>query len=78
MSVRHLTPLSTVAGLDAQNTNNFLQLLAVAAKHVPDSTQAVRVVLGDDSAPIQGILPIQYKVAASPLPSLNISNLHSL
>ena len=34
-----------VAGLDAQITNNFLQLLAVAAKHVPDSTNAVRTVL---------------------------------
>lgn len=34
-----------VAGLDAQNTNQFLQLLAVAAKNVPDSSVAVRNVL---------------------------------
>jgi TRAF3-interacting protein 1 len=30
-------PLRIVAGYDAPQTNNFLQLLAVAAKHVPDS-----------------------------------------
>lgn len=38
-------PELIVSGLDVQNTNNFLQLLAVAAKHVPDSTNAVRTVL---------------------------------
>lgn len=38
-------PLKIVAGLEAQSTNNFLQLLAVAAKHMPDSTKAVRTVL---------------------------------
>lgn len=38
-------PARIVAGLDAQITNNFLQLLAVAAKHVPDSTNAVRTVI---------------------------------
>ncbi len=38
-------PSRIVAGMDAQNTNNFLQLLAVAAKHMPDSTNAVRTVL---------------------------------
>jgi TRAF3-interacting protein 1 len=37
--------LKIVAGLDAQNTNQFLQLLAVAAKNVPDSSVAVRNVL---------------------------------
>jgi len=43
-----------IAGQEAQATNNFLQLLAVAAKHVPDSTDAVRAILdgsGDASAP---------------------------
>ena len=38
-------PARIVAGLDAQNTNNWLQLLAVAAKHLPDSTRVVRSVL---------------------------------
>lgn len=38
-------PNRIVAGLDPQITNNFLQLLAIAAKHMPDSTNAVKVVL---------------------------------
>lgn len=38
-------PVKIVAGLDPQSTNTFLQLLAVAAKHVPDSTNAVRTTL---------------------------------
>lgn len=38
-------PAKIVAGLDAPVTNNFLQLLAVAAKHMPDSSAAVRTVL---------------------------------
>jgi TRAF3-interacting protein 1 len=38
-------PMKIVAGLDAQNTNNFLQLLAIAAKHMPDSINAVRSTL---------------------------------
>jgi hypothetical protein len=53
-------PLKIVAGLDASNTNRFLQLLAVAAKHVPDSTQAVRTVLdigGGGPAPTAAAAP---------------------
>ena len=38
-------PARIVAGMDAQNTNNWLQLLAVAAKNLPDSRSAVRTVL---------------------------------
>jgi hypothetical protein len=38
-------PAKVVAGRDPQDTNNFLQLLAVAARHRPDSTAAVRTVL---------------------------------
>lgn len=37
--------IKIVSGQEPQITNNFLQLLAVAAKHVPDSRQAVRTVL---------------------------------
>jgi TRAF3-interacting protein 1 len=33
-------PVRIVAGYDPQQTNNFLQLLAVAATHVPDSRYA--------------------------------------
>lgn len=38
-------PAKIVAGKDPQDTNNFLQLLAVAAKNLPDSSSAVRTVL---------------------------------
>ncbi len=38
-------PAKIVAGLDAPITNNFLQLLAVCAKHSPSSGAAVRTVL---------------------------------
>jgi TRAF3-interacting protein 1 len=38
-------PQRIVAGLDPQTTNTFLQLLAVAAKHMPDSNKNVRIVL---------------------------------
>lgn len=38
-------PAKIVAGLDVQNTNNFLQLLAVCAKYAPESKSAVRTVL---------------------------------
>lgn len=57
-------PARIVAGLDPQNTNNFLQLLAVAAKHMPESTSAVRNVLeqydgksGDSDAPAAAAAP---------------------
>jgi hypothetical protein len=43
-------PLKIIAGKEPQDTNNFLQLLAVAAKNVPDSTAAVRTVLGEGGA----------------------------
>ena len=38
-------PLRIIGGYDPQNTNNFLQLLSIAAKHMPDSKNAVRAVL---------------------------------
>ena len=41
-----------VAGLDAEDTNRFLQYLAVAAKHVPDSRSAVRSVLEQMGLPV--------------------------
>lgn len=41
-----------VAGLDAQNTNNFLQLLSIAARHMPDSSIAVNTVLSSMGLPI--------------------------
>lgn len=55
-------PSKIVAGRDPQDTNNFLQLLAVAVKHLPDSSSAVRTVLegldgggggGEAPAPMQ-------------------------
>lgn len=38
-------PLKIASGLDPEATNRFLQYLAVAAKHAPDSRNAVRTVL---------------------------------
>ena len=38
-------PIKIVSGLDSQATNNFLQLLAVAARHLPQSENAVKMVL---------------------------------
>ena len=38
-------PLRIIGGYDPQNTNNFLQLLSIAAKHMPDSRNAVITVL---------------------------------
>ena len=42
-------PLRIIGGYDPQNTNNFLQLLSIAAKHMPDSRNAARTVLEQDS-----------------------------
>ncbi|CAM9393215.1 unnamed protein product, partial [Hapterophycus canaliculatus] len=44
-------PSKIVAGLEAENTNRMLQLLALAAVEKPDSSRAVSVVL--DTAPLQ-------------------------
>mmetsp|Transcript_26930 Transcript_26930/g.72256 ORF Transcript_26930/g.72256 Transcript_26930/m.72256 type:complete len:443 (+) Transcript_26930:115-1443(+) len=38
-----------VAGLEPENTNRLLQLLAVAAKNAPDSAEAVKSVLSGDA-----------------------------
>lgn len=40
-----IKPLKIIQGLEANATNRFLQCMAVAAKHAPDSTNAVRIVL---------------------------------
>ena len=45
-------PAKIVAGLDPQNTNNFLQLMAVACKHAPDSKTATCTVLQQLGQPI--------------------------
>lgn len=39
-------PAKIVAGMEPENTNRLLQLLAVAATHCPDSTKAVAMVRG--------------------------------
>ena len=39
-------PAKIVAGMEPENTNRLLQLLAVAATHCPDSTKAVAMVKG--------------------------------
>jgi TRAF3-interacting protein 1 len=52
-------PTKIVAGMEPQATNAFLQLLAVAAKHMPDSTAALKTVLeqGDGARPIAASVP---------------------
>lgn len=48
-------PEKIVQGADAPDTNRFLQLLALAARHMPDSTAAVASVkdtMGGSSAPV--------------------------
>ena len=47
-------PLRIIGGYDPQNTNNFLQLLSLAAKHVPDSRGAVRIVLEQQASGSNG------------------------
>mmetsp|Transcript_6078 Transcript_6078/g.10124 ORF Transcript_6078/g.10124 Transcript_6078/m.10124 type:complete len:763 (+) Transcript_6078:105-2393(+) len=47
-------PAKIVAGREPQDTNNFLQLLAVAAKNIPDSSNAVRTVLEQMGLPLPG------------------------
>lgn len=44
-------PIKIVAGSDPQVTNNFLQLLSVACKHMPDSRIAVKTVLSQMGLP---------------------------
>ena len=67
-------PAKIVAGRDPQDTNNFLQLLAVAAQHAPDSRNAVHTVLeqlGDPRAAAMaggGMPPQQQQQQASAPP----------
>lgn len=49
-------PAKIVAGLEAQNTNVLLQLLAVAAKHRPDSSRSVVLALDQLNLPIPSSL----------------------
>lgn len=45
-------PVKIVAGLEAQNTNVLLQLLAVAARHRPDSSKSVMLALEQLNVPV--------------------------
>lgn len=65
-------PAKIVAGHDPQATNVFLQLLAVAAKHMPDSSRVVASVLQDGGAesPAPAAAPAPVAApAAAPAPS---------
>ncbi|CAM9310455.1 unnamed protein product, partial [Laminaria digitata] len=46
-------PAKIVAGLESENTNRLLQLLALAAVERPDSSRAVAAVLGSSAAPVK-------------------------
>ena len=63
-------PVKIVAGLDAPITNNFLQLLAVCAKHNPNSAAAVRTVL-DQMGVAGGDIPREEVTQRSPPPRDN-------
>jgi len=61
-------PAKIVAGRDAQDTNNFLQLLAVAAKHIPDSRNSVRIVMEQYGGAIAGANPPSEQQAQLSMP----------
>lgn len=44
-------PAKIISGLDAEDTNRFLQFLAVTAKHAPESRASVRMVLDQMGLP---------------------------
>mmetsp|Transcript_31387 Transcript_31387/g.40361 ORF Transcript_31387/g.40361 Transcript_31387/m.40361 type:complete len:697 (-) Transcript_31387:114-2204(-) len=60
-------PAKIVAGLEHENTNRLLQLLAVAAKHCPDSEKAVAMVRGGGPPPAASE---PAPAAAEPAPAL--------
>jgi TRAF3-interacting protein 1 len=63
-------PAKIVAGLEAQDTNRFLQLLALAARMMPEASNAVRVVheqLG--LAPPAAAAPPQRQREEAPAPT---------
>jgi TRAF3-interacting protein 1 len=57
-------PAKIVAGLEPENTNRLLQLLAVAAKHCPNSDRAVAMVRGGGD-----VEPTPQAAAAAPEPA---------
>eukprot|EP00602_Paraphysomonas_sp_CaronLab_P009121 CAMPEP_0185026164 /NCGR_PEP_ID=MMETSP1103-20130426/10127_1 /TAXON_ID=36769 /ORGANISM="Paraphysomonas bandaiensis, Strain Caron Lab Isolate" /LENGTH=674 /DNA_ID=CAMNT_0027559655 /DNA_START=162 /DNA_END=2186 /DNA_ORIENTATION=+ len=66
-------PQKIVAGLEAQDTNRFLQLLALAARMMPDSSSAVRAVHEQMGlAPAGGSAPVRggddFKGSQEPSP----------
>ena len=61
-------PQKIIAGLEPQTTNTFLQLLAVAGKHMPDSTAAVTAVLEQAG----GAGPAVAVAAPAPAPARSV------
>ena len=49
-----LRPQKVVSGHDADKTNKFLQYMAIAARHLPDTTDNVRAILGESQAEGKG------------------------
>ena len=76
-------PLRIIGGYDHQNTNNFLQLLSIAAKHMPDSRNAVFTVLEQDASgpageSIPSILIFYISYFSYSFPFLSFSNFSSV
>ena len=68
-------PLRIIGGYDHQNTNNFLQLLSIAAKHMPDSRNAVYTVLEQDASGSAGECICFVLYFLSPLFHINLLKL---
>ena len=66
-------PVKIIQGLEPNATNRFLQCLAIAAKHLPDSTNNVRLVLdqlgGTNTDTGSAARPASQPVAAAPTPA---------
>lgn len=66
-NLRDVQPMKIIQGLEADSTNRFLQHLAVAAIHSPDSTNAVRTVL-DQLGGTSNETPLQATANPAPDP----------
>ena len=79
-------PLKIIAGQDAENTNIFLQQLAIAAKLVPDSMNCVKTVLEefgggsqqDLHAAIANAIAVANAVKAEPAAKAEEKRKHSM
>ena len=68
-------PAKIAAGLEAQNTNVLLQLLAVAAKHRPDSSRSVILALDQLNLPIPtSVSSVSESTRAGPMEAVRTAS----